>query len=195
MDFEKTLTRSELIAVLDKLRTIVEQGSGDGVIQIDDLTVNIANDFTCELEYEEEGDQVELELELSWSKSRAKGTEPEVATVDSEPNSEALGSYQLFRGKDDQWYFHLKAANGRIILASEGYHHKQGAEKGIESVMENARESQFEMRMSKSKQPYFVLKAKNGQIIGVSQMYRRVSGCKKGIRSVITHGQAPTIEK
>jgi uncharacterized protein YegP (UPF0339 family) len=105
------------------------------------------------------------------------------------------GAYELFQGKDEQWYFHLKAANGRIILASEGYHQKQGAEKGIESVMENALDTQFEMRLSKSKQPYFVLKAKNGQIIGVSQMYRRVSGCKKGIRSVITHGQAPTIEK
>jgi uncharacterized protein YegP (UPF0339 family) len=34
--------------------------------------------------------------------------------------------------------FHLKAANGEIIAASQGYETKAAAEKGIESVKTNA---------------------------------------------------------
>jgi uncharacterized protein len=37
-----------------------------------------------------------------------------------------------------QFRFHLKAANGEIIAASQGYETKASAEKGIESVKTNA---------------------------------------------------------
>ena len=47
--------------------------------------------------------------------------------------------YEVFLGKDQQFYFHLKAANGEIILASEGYTQKHNAEKAIESVRLNSR--------------------------------------------------------
>lgn len=42
--------------------------------------------------------------------------------------------FQLFKGKDSQWYFRLRAANGEIICASEGYTSKQMCKKGIEAV-------------------------------------------------------------
>lgn len=47
-------------------------------------------------------------------------------------------NFSLFQGKNDQFYFNLKARNGEIILASEGYVTKAGAENGIASVMTNA---------------------------------------------------------
>lgn len=46
--------------------------------------------------------------------------------------------YEVFKGKDSQWYWHLKAGNGEIIAVSEGYSSKQMALHGIESVKENA---------------------------------------------------------
>ncbi len=49
-----------------------------------------------------------------------------------------MGYYTLFKGKDGQFYWNLKAANHEIICQSEGYTSKQGAEKGIESVRQNA---------------------------------------------------------
>ena len=49
-----------------------------------------------------------------------------------------MGKFTLFKGKNDQYYFNLKAANGEIICQSEGYVSKQGAENGIASVKENA---------------------------------------------------------
>ena len=49
-----------------------------------------------------------------------------------------MGEFTLFKGKDDQYYFNLKADNGEIIAASEGYTSKQSAENGIASVRSNA---------------------------------------------------------
>ncbi len=49
-----------------------------------------------------------------------------------------MGYYTIKKGKDDQFYWNLKAANHEIICQSEGYTTKQGAEKGIESVRHNA---------------------------------------------------------
>ncbi len=42
--------------------------------------------------------------------------------------------FEVFQGKDQQWYFHLRAGNGEIICSSEGYASKQMCEKGIEAV-------------------------------------------------------------
>jgi uncharacterized protein len=39
-----------------------------------------------------------------------------------------------FCGKDGQWYFNLKAANGEIVSQSEGYESREAAAKGIEAV-------------------------------------------------------------
>lgn len=48
--------------------------------------------------------------------------------------------YQIYLDKKGEFRFHLKARNGEIILASEGYTSKQGCQKGIESVKHNAPE-------------------------------------------------------
>lgn len=45
-----------------------------------------------------------------------------------------MGKFEIFKGKNGNFYFHLKAANGQIIAASEGYTSKQGAQDGIASV-------------------------------------------------------------
>jgi uncharacterized protein len=42
--------------------------------------------------------------------------------------------FELFKGTNGQYYFHLKAENGEIIAASQGYASKQGAETGIAAV-------------------------------------------------------------
>ena len=48
------------------------------------------------------------------------------------------GYFEVYKGKDGQWRFRLKAANHRIIAVSEGYTSKAGCLKGVESVKENA---------------------------------------------------------
>jgi uncharacterized protein YegP (UPF0339 family) len=46
--------------------------------------------------------------------------------------------FVVFKDKGGQYRFHLKAANGEIIAASESYCEKQSALKGIASIVKSA---------------------------------------------------------
>jgi uncharacterized protein len=48
------------------------------------------------------------------------------------------GKFEISKDKSGKYRFHLKAANGEIIAASQGYETKESAEKGIESIKTNA---------------------------------------------------------
>ena len=46
--------------------------------------------------------------------------------------------FEMYEDKKDEFRFRLKAGNGEIILASEGYKAKASCKNGIESVRKNA---------------------------------------------------------
>ncbi len=52
--------------------------------------------------------------------------------------------FEIFKDKAGEFRFRLKAANGEIILASEGYTALAGCKNGIESVRKNAVDSTVE---------------------------------------------------
>lgn len=104
------------------------------------------------------------------------------------------GSYEMFHGKDGQYYFRLKAANGEIILSGEGYATKAGCENGIRAVQGNCQElSRYALLTASDGSPYFTLKAANHQIIGQSQRYRTVQARDEGVASVMRNGQTTRI--
>jgi hypothetical protein len=45
-----------------------------------------------------------------------------------------MGKFEIFSGADGHFYFHLKAENGEIVAASQGYTTKQSAENGIAAI-------------------------------------------------------------
>ena len=93
--------------------------------------------------------------------------------------------FETFLGKNKQYYFHLRAKNGQIILSSEGYTSKINCKNGIESVKKNSKDNSiFETKKTKNGKYYFNLKATNGQIIGTSQMYSTEAARNNGIKSV-----------
>lgn len=95
--------------------------------------------------------------------------------------------FEIYKNDSGKFGFRLKAGNGQIILASQLYDNKAGAETGIVSVVENTEygDGQFERLDAKDGSPYFNLKAKNGQIIGKSEMYNSTDARENGIKSVI----------
>ena len=95
------------------------------------------------------------------------------------------GKFAVSTGKDNKHYFNLKAANGEVILTSQGYKGKADCMNGIESVRKNCHdETRFEKKTASNGLFYFVLTATNGQTIGKSQMYKSESGRNNGIDSV-----------
>ncbi|MCB1339810.1 MAG: YegP family protein [Pseudooceanicola sp.] len=105
------------------------------------------------------------------------------------------GKFELYKDKGGEFRFRLKAGNGEIILASEGYKRKSSATNGIESVRKNAAiETRFEKKDSKSGKPMFNLKASNGQVIGTSETYSSESSRDNGIASVMKNAPEAKVE-
>lgn len=97
-----------------------------------------------------------------------------------------MGKFEIFCDKAGEHRFRLKAGNGQIILASEGYSNKDGCENGIASVKKNAQEKDnFEVAETKNGGCKFNLKAGNGQVIGTSEVYESDAACDNGIESVM----------
>jgi len=96
-----------------------------------------------------------------------------------------MGSFVISKRKNSEFQFVLKAGNGQVILASEGYTTKAACDNGIESVRKNSQvDARFDRLEAKNGKPYFNLKATNGQIIGTSEMYESVAARENGIASV-----------
>ena len=93
--------------------------------------------------------------------------------------------FQIFKGKNGEYYFNLKSSNGQVILKSEGYESKGGCKNGIASVKENAPDdSRYIREESKDGQYYFNLLAGNGEIIGTSETYSTAGNRDEGIEAV-----------
>lgn len=104
------------------------------------------------------------------------------------------GWFEIDKSTNDKFKFVLKAGNGEIILSSQMYEAKSGAQNGIESVQVNSQqEAQFAKETSTNDKPYFNLVAANHQIIGTSQMYSSTSARDNGIRSVMENGSSDDI--
>ncbi|MEM5536546.1 YegP family protein [Neptuniibacter pectenicola] len=102
--------------------------------------------------------------------------------------------FEIFLGSNSQYYFRLKAPNGQIILASEGYTTKQNCKNGIASVKVSAPyDSNYDRLTARNGQNYFTLKASNGQVIGVSETYTTSSARDNGIEAVKAYAPSASI--
>jgi uncharacterized protein len=127
--------------------------------------------------------------ELYVSKSNAeRGLDTVASVVESATYGRAStegARFQIFRGLDGQYYFHLRAGNGAIVLQSEGYTAKASATKGQASVLTNGSAlKNFQVKDAADGQSYFVLVAGNNQVIGVSQTYASRAAAQDAANSV-----------
>ena len=105
------------------------------------------------------------------------------------------GKFELYTDKAGETRFRLKAGNGEIILASEGYKQKASALNGIESVKKNSQiDARFERRETSGGAPRFNLKASNGQVIGTSESYSSEASRENGIASVMKNAPEARVE-
>lgn len=103
--------------------------------------------------------------------------------------------FRITRGKGDEYFFNLTAANGEIVLQSEGYSSHSAALKGIGAVKENANDSgRFDEREARDGSMYFVLVAKNGEIVATSEMYSSDGARERGMESVRMNALAAGVE-
>ncbi|HEX2898451.1 MAG TPA: YegP family protein [Bacteroidia bacterium] len=101
--------------------------------------------------------------------------------------------FEILAGKDGKIYFHLKAANGEIILAGRGFKTKAETIHAIASVMRYGQlDTCIVRRESVSGQHFFQVKSPSGRILGWSEMYISRQNRDLGIQAVkraVTHGR------
>jgi uncharacterized protein YegP (UPF0339 family) len=94
--------------------------------------------------------------------------------------------FDVFRGNDGRYYFNLHAANGEIVLSSQGYTTEESALSATFSVAENGIDpARYEVNASADGGAYFNLKAANGQIIGTSEVYVSTENAQRAVDGVI----------
>jgi len=104
------------------------------------------------------------------------------------------GKFEIKKAKNGEFYFHLKASNGQIILSSEMYNEKASAENGIASVKKNSPDdARYERKDTKNGQFMFNLKAANHQVIGTSESYTTTAARDNGIASVKENAPAAPV--
>ncbi len=105
-----------------------------------------------------------------------------------------MGKFIITKRTNGQYQFNLEAANGKVILTSEGYTTKAGCNKGLESVKTNSpTDARYDRKEAKNGAYYFNLKAANGEIIGTSQMYTTTDARDNGIESVKVNAPHATV--
>jgi len=104
------------------------------------------------------------------------------------------GIFEIYKDKAGEYRFRLKASNGQIILASEGYKDRSGCNNGIESVKKNSPDdSKYERKKSVNGKHMFNLKAGNNQVIGTSELYESEASRDNGIESVKKNAPAAVV--
>jgi len=105
------------------------------------------------------------------------------------------GKFELYKDKAGEFRFRLKAGNGQVILASEGYKQRASAMNGIESVRKNSQDdARFERTETKGGKARFNLKSTNGQVIGTSESYNSTSSRENGVKSVATNAPGADVK-
>lgn len=94
--------------------------------------------------------------------------------------------FDIFSGADGRFYFNLHAANGEIVLSSQGYAAESSALSATFSVADNGTDAgRFDVREASNGEFYFVLKAANGHVIGTSEMYTTRYSAERSVDSII----------
>jgi uncharacterized protein len=104
--------------------------------------------------------------------------------------------FEVAKNASGEFIFRLKASNGEIILRSEGYATKSGAQNGIKSVRKNAPSAdRYQKLTAKNGQFYFNLTSSNHHVIGTSEMYVTERSRDQGMASVKTSAaNAPIVQ-
>lgn len=140
--------------------------------------------------------------ELYASKSNAERGGRTVRALVRISRSSSVGamrreSFELFKGEDGKSYFHLRAANGEILLGSQAYTAIGSARTGIASVLANGKQAASYQVFETAGGDYaFHVIASNGEVIARSESYASKSGATHAVSRLteILAGNVKTTE-
>jgi uncharacterized protein YegP (UPF0339 family) len=129
------------------------------------------------------------------SAERGLGTVASLVEGANQRQAVRRAAFQVFRGLDGQYYFHLRSQNGQIVLVSEGYTRRSAALAGTAAVESNGADlGRYQVRDAAGNQAYFVLRATNGEVIATSETYASRAGAQRAAAAVADLLETATIQ-
>lgn len=105
------------------------------------------------------------------------------------------GKFELYRDKRGEYRYRLKAGNGEVVLASEGFKLRGRAKAAIASTIKNSQiPERYKRRESSTGKPFFTLHAGNHACLGQSEMYESEAARDNGIKSVMNAALNPSVD-
>jgi len=105
--------------------------------------------------------------------------------------------FELFGGEDGKSYFRLRAANGEIMLSSQGYTAKASAKKGLAAVLANGTdEANFQISETPSGQFAIRIVAQNHEVVARGEAYASKSNAQRAIArltEILAEGEDLTV--
>jgi uncharacterized protein YegP (UPF0339 family) len=100
--------------------------------------------------------------------------------------AEQVTGFERFVGEDGQFYFRLRAGNGKIVLSSNAYLSEAGAFNGEFAVAESGvNHSAYKIEKAEHGGFFFTIQAGNGQVVGKSGTYVSKANAERGRDAVI----------
>lgn len=111
----------------------------------------------------------------------------EVADLgDADSSATAPGKMDLYQSSDSQWRFRVVSGNGRILLSSEAYVTRAGAENGLASVLENGVDpAMYQVNQTAAGKYNLRLRAGNHEVIASTQGYATKSSATRAIDACV----------
>ncbi len=104
------------------------------------------------------------------------------------PAQDARMKFELYKGKDDQFRWRLKAGNGAVLAtAGQGYKAAADARHGIELLQKAGADdkAKFEVYEDDKKEHRWRVKATNGQVVATaSEGYKARADAEKAVASI-----------
>ena len=96
--------------------------------------------------------------------------------------------FEIYKDRSGKSRFRLRARNGEIICASQGYASRSGCMKGIKSLAKNsASKDSFDAKQNRAGKWSFNVRAANNKVIATSQSYADKASMNRGIKSIMTN--------
>ena len=105
---------------------------------------------------------------------------------DEKCDGESAEGFEVFKGVDGKYYFHLVSGNGKVVLRSQAYASRQGATRGVESVRVNGVDAaNFKVKEASNGEWYVNLYAQNHEIIGTTETYVRKYNAQRAVDTTV----------
>jgi uncharacterized protein YegP (UPF0339 family) len=92
--------------------------------------------------------------------------------------------FEIFKGADGKYYFHVVSKNGKIVMRSQAYTTRASAVTGVESVRTNGVDpASYKLLQARNGEWYINLYARNHEIIATSETYASKFSAQRSLDS------------